>query len=185
METQQRFETSTVYTPERYRKFGEFHLRSTVKWSRILLWLCAALLAVFTTAMLLRGGLRSGYAVLCYLLAAIFVPLPWLVQWITKRQIEASSREAAGTTDHCVFYDDHFVESNGELQTTAFYPRIWRAVETDDCFYLYLDRSSAAVVEKTGFLMGDAATFRLFLQEKLGDRFRLDGSDAGETSSDD
>ena len=130
METQQRFETSTVYTPERYRKFGEFHLRSTVKWSRILLWLCAALLAVLPPPCCCAAGFCSGYAVLCYLLAAIFVPLPWLVQWITKRQIEASSREAAGTTDHCVFYDDHFVESNGELQTTAFYPRIWRAVET-------------------------------------------------------
>ncbi len=106
-------------------------------------------------------------------------------QWITKRQIEASSREAAGTTDHCVFYDDHFVESNGELQTTAFYPRIWRAVETDDCFYLYLDRSSAAVVEKTGFLMGTPPPSARFCREKLGDRFRLDGSDAGETSSDD
>ena len=79
-------------------------------------------------------------------------------------------------TDRCEFYGDYFVETNDEGQTTAFYPRLWRAVETEDCFYLYLDRSTAAVVEKGSFLQGDVSSFRQFLEEKLGDRFRSDVS---------
>ena len=145
---------STVYTAERYRKFGEFHLRSTVKWSRILLWLCAAFLAVFTTVMLVRGGLHPGYAALCYILAVAFVLLPWLIQWMTRRQIETAAQSAEGMTDRCEFYGDYFEETNDEGQTTAFYPRLWRAVETEDCFYLYLDRSTAAVVEKRKLFAG-------------------------------
>lgn len=176
MEKEKLFETSTVYTAERYRKFGEFHLRSTVKWSRILLWLCAAFLAVFTTVMLVRGGLHPGYATLCYILAVVFVLLPWLIQWMTRRQIETAAQSAEGMTDRCEFYGDYFVETNDEGQTTAFYPRLWRAVETEDCFYLYLDRSTAAVVEKGSFLQGDVSSFRQFLEEKLGDRFRSDVS---------
>ena len=176
MEMEKLFETSTVYTAERYRKFGEFHLRSTVKWSRILLWLCAAFLAVFTTVMLVRGGLHPGYAALCYILAVVFVLLPWLIQWMTRRQIETAAQSAEGMTDRCEFYGDYFVETNDEGQTTAFYPRLWRAMETEDCFYLYLDRSTAAVVEKGSFLQGDVSSFRQFLEEKLGDRFRSDVS---------
>ena len=114
MEKEKLFETSTVYTAERYRKFGEFHLRSTVKWSRILLWLCAAFLAVFTTVMLVRGGLHPGYAALCYILAVVFVLLPWLIQWMTRRQIETAAQSAEGMTDRCEFYGDYFVETNDE-----------------------------------------------------------------------
>lgn len=176
MEKEKLFETSTVYTAERYLKFGEFHLRSTVKWSP------DSALAVRCFS----GGIYHGYAGarriasrLCRPLlypGGCFCPLPWLIQWMTRRQIETSAQSAEGMTDRCEFYGDYFVETNDEGQTTAFYPRLWRAVETEDCFYLYLDRSTAAVVEKGSFLQGDVSSFRQFLEEKLGDRFRSDVS---------
>ena len=36
---------------------------------------------------------------------------------------------------------------------------------------MYIDRSTAAVIAKDSFVIGDADAFRGFLNEKLGDRF--------------
>ena len=169
---EKRFETVTTYTPQTYREFSDYNMRGMLRITRLVFLACAALLALFTTIMLMVMGNRNTLAVLLsYGLVVVFLLLPFLVEWIVKRQVETGAKEADGLVDTCAFFDEYFTEINGDQQTTAFYPRVFKAAETAAYYYVYIDRSTAAVIAKDSFVIGDADAFRGFLNEKLGDRF--------------
>ncbi|MCI8554518.1 MAG: YcxB family protein [Clostridiales bacterium] len=168
---EKRFETATVCTPPLYREFSEYHLQGLLRGTRLFFWACAGLLVLFATAALILGNRSVLPLSLSYLLAAVFLPLPWLVERAARRQAEKGGKEMDGAVDACVFYDDCFVETIGGMQTTAFYPRVVRAAETASCYYVYTSRSAAAVIAKDSFLVGDADGFRAFLKDRLGERF--------------
>ncbi len=60
------------------------------------------------------------------------------------------------------FYDWFFTLND----TTFYYFKLYKAFETKDCFYLYINEDTAVMVNKNGFKIGTSEEFSKFIKKK-------------------
>ena len=52
------------------------------------------------------------------------------------------------------------------------YYKIYKAYENKDFIYLYINKDYAFILEKSGFLIGDADLFKKFIKNKIKFKFK-------------
>lgn len=65
------------------------------------------------------------------------------------------------------FYDDRLVEINDASREEYKYSDLLKVWETSDCFYIYHNKESASVVEKSGITLGTPESLARLLAGKL------------------
>lgn len=70
------------------------------------------------------------------------------------------------------FYEKYFVIKNTMGSDKIFYHKLYRTFETENYFYLYLDKTNILVLDKSGFLLGTTQGFKEFIKHKMWLKFK-------------
>ena len=65
------------------------------------------------------------------------------------------------------FYNNYFKVENPEGKAQILYFKLYRVVETNSYFYIYISRQYAFIVSKLGFTKGSSKEFSEFMKKKL------------------
>lgn len=64
------------------------------------------------------------------------------------------------------FYEKYFTITNKNIKQKLKYQHLFKVFETDNFFYLYVNKDHAFLLKKSGFTVGDTAKFLKFLKKK-------------------
>ena len=70
------------------------------------------------------------------------------------------------------FYKNFFDVKNQEGQARTWYVKMYKVIETDEYFYIYLSREYAYIISKSGFMKGEEKEFAKFIKRKALFKFR-------------
>ena len=71
------------------------------------------------------------------------------------------------------FYDKIFTVNNLKQIEEIKYAKIYKTFETKNYFYLYINKTNAFILEKSGFINKDINEFRDFLKIKLKRKYKI------------
>ena len=70
------------------------------------------------------------------------------------------------------FYKNYFTVENPDGNAQTLYLKIYRVVETNTHFYIYISREVAFIVAKKGFEKGTSEEFSAFIKKKIWNKYR-------------
>lgn len=65
------------------------------------------------------------------------------------------------------FYNDYIIIKKEEEQEKITYKGLYKLFETDDYFYLYINRDNAFLLNKKGFEIGEVNKFKEFILKRI------------------
>lgn len=158
------FKNTTQYTKSVYDKFLVFHSQKyhftyTAYTSLIVAFILFTLVLQikyhnFTIAILLCCGMTG------FILWRFFRPISDVAKEYKSEKIQ---KEQSFTFK---FYDKFFTINDLKVYSKIKYCQLYRAFETDDFFYLYVDKTHAFLVDKSCFKKSTPGDFSKFIQKK-------------------
>ena len=138
------FKNKTKYTKEMYKEFLEFHEE--------------------------KYGTTYYLYTIIFILAFVFWrfyhPIKTVKKEIKSKKIEEEQEFTFK------FYDKNFLLYGKKLNVKMYYWQLKRVFETEDKFYLYLDKTDAFILDKQGFEIGNVDDFREFIKRKCIFRYK-------------
>lgn len=165
------FENKTTYTKNTYMEFLRFHTEThnlsyiayTVFWSLIFL-LCICL--SFKTADRIQGVIIT-IVLIGFVSYRIYNP-----KRIVTRELE-SDKISTNNTNTFTFYDKNFEVKNNNGSFKYRYFMLHKVFETNDFFYLYVNKENAFLVSKEAFSYGTSEDFSKFIKNKCKFKYKL------------
>lgn len=164
-----RFQNTSTYTLEAYKKFIEFHNRKyNFKYNAYTFFIIC--LCLFCMVLQFRyGNIGLGILFILILVGFIFYRILHPLFFIKK---EANSSKIKNqTTNIYTFYDDFVIIKSEEKEAKLSYYKFYKVFETKDRFYLYLNKNYAYILFKNNFSIGESKQFMPFMKKKLWHRF--------------
>ena len=158
------FKNRTKYSEEVYNQFLEFH-RNKFKFSYTLYTaLIMIALFYFISMQVIYHNLTLAI-VLCIVMSVFFL-------WRYLKPISEVSKDYKSDTIQqqqsftFLFYSNHFIIRNNMCYESIKYSNLHRIFETNDFFYLYIDKRHSYIISKSGFLKGTSNDFASFIKKK-------------------
>lgn len=164
------FENKTIYSPEEYKKFQEFHsekysfsyLATTAFITFLLVFLC---MGQFMAKQFLVGILLL-LSIPCFLLWR-----KWHPSYFNKK--EANSKKIKDNMMMTFsFFPYYFYANNGKQKRRCYYLSLYRIFETKENFYLYTNYDYAFVLSKDNFTIGNYEDFLSFIKRKAPFKYK-------------
>ena len=164
------FKNRTRYTKEVYDIFLQFHNKKYGS-SYIFYTAFVALLIFFCFGMNLK---YHNYSIAILLFVAMIIFLYWRFTH-PKEEVKKELKTDAIVQEK--EFQFRFFEKAIEILDKANvsrvkYFKIKHIYETDDYFYLYIDKNHAFLLEKNGFVIGNSNDFKAFIKHKCPFRFK-------------
>lgn len=165
------FENKTTYTKDTYMEFLRFHTKTynlpymayTMFWAAIFI-LCIYL--AFSSGNRLQGVIIT-IILICFVVYRVYRPKKLVDNELKSEKISTNN------TNVFSFYDKNFLVENNNGVFTFRYFMLHRVFETDDFFYLYVNKENAFLVAKKTFSLGTAEDFSKFIKDKCKLKYRL------------
>ena len=159
-----------------YQAFGRFHAFRVNRLRTFLTALIALALAAVLVALtfILRVNMITA-ALLCLILALIMPPVTYFAQYLKiKKNIRRNVNFSATTNEYAFGETLRVTVSAGKRSESneLGYDVFYRAYETRNYFFLYVNPVSAFILPKRCITTGGADALAALLAEKLGARFR-------------
>ena len=164
------FKNKTKYSKEVYTEFLNFH-NSHYKYSYIVYTAFISISLLFfifaqvqnhhiNYAFILCSGLT------CFILYRFFHP-------IFKVSKEYKSEKIQNEKEYTFkFYEKNFTVEDQKTISTSKYSKLYRVFETEQFFYLYIDRTHSLLLENTKFSKGDFRDFSDFIRKKCWFKYK-------------
>lgn len=164
------FKNRTKYTKKVYSIFLQFH---TQKYGSSYLFYTAlvTLLIFFCFGMNLK---YHNYPTAIILFIAMIFYLYWRFNHPreeVKKEVETGAIKQEKEFQFRFFEKMLEILDKNEIYKVKYF-NIKRICETDAYFYLYIDRNHAFLLEKAGFVIGNAQDFKIFIKHKCPLRFK-------------
>lgn len=88
----------------------------------------------------------------------------------TKRELKSSKIKNSQEIEFC-FYNKYFTTRINQKRQKVRYYKIYKVCNDNKNFYLYLDKTHAFIVSKSGFVKGSSEEFEKFILKKC--RFKI------------
>lgn len=165
------FENKTTYTKDTYMEFLRFHTKTynlpymayTMFWAAIFI-LCIYL--AFSSGNRLQGVIIT-IILICFVVYRVYRPKKLVDNELKSEKISTNN------TNVFSFYDKNFLVENNNGVFTFRYFMLHRVFETNDFFYLYVNKENAFLVAKKTFSLGTAEDFSKFIKDKCKLKYRL------------
>ena len=159
------FENTTTYTSDVYREFVEFHNKKyNLKYNLYTLFM----LALIVFCMVLQFSYSNVSLGILFLLIMI-VFLIWRVFhpfFFVKKEAN-SDKVKKQLTNTYSFYDNYIEIKNDNDSFNLRYFKLHKVFETENNFYLYINKNYSFVLDKNGFSIGNPDLFYDFIREKI------------------
>lgn len=162
------FENETKCTEKEYNIFIKVHDKEYAI-SELIYTIGYTIFLVFCGILLvLNKDLIAGIFVLCLGIAF------FMYRNIHPKKLEKEQRKKIKQPikNKYNFYNHYFETYNAEGNSTTFYFKIYKIIETNDSYYIYVNREFAFMVSKKGFVKGDVKSFTKFLKKKRRFKYR-------------
>ncbi len=165
------FKNTTKYSKEIYNAFQSFHSQK-YSFSYNLYTLSIIFLILFCIIINVTYNNYTSSIFFCciftfFILWRFFHPI-----FTVKKELE-SEKIAKEKCFSFIFYNNKFKVKDKTAYDIIRYSKIRKAFETDNFFYLYVDRTHAFILDKNCFSIGNTKDFSSFLKEKLKFRFKV------------
>lgn len=159
------FENTTTYTPKIYKEFVAFHNKK-YNFNYHLYTLCILFLIVFCMVLqFLYGHITLGilfiFVMISFLLYRVFHPYLFVKKEAKSDKVQKQLKNTYS------FYDNHMEIKNNKNIVKLKYYKLYKIFETENCFYLYINKNYSYVLTKDGFTKGNPEEFYKFLKKKL------------------
>ena len=164
------FKNKTKYSKEIYREFLGFHSKK-YHFSYVLFTVTITFLILFCIVLQIAYNyyllaILSCIIFTCFCLYRYFHPISVVNKELNGKTIK---EEKVFTFK---FYEKYFkIQDKLQIDTVKYY-QIRKAFETENFFYLYIDRTHAFIISKENFSLGTPANFSEFLKKKCILRFK-------------
>ena len=164
------FQNKTTYNKELYLKFNEFHIEKFgLKYELEML----LFILMFIYCIILNLKNRSIYlsllliiTLIIYILWKVFKPI-----FIYKNELK-SRKIIKNHTFTYDFYKYFFKITYKKKTITIFYFKLKKLYETNENYYLYIDKNHAFLLDKNNFTIGNSKSFTEFINKKCLFRLR-------------
>ncbi len=160
-----RFENTTAYNLQEYKKFVEFHEeKNNLKYHFYTLFMSVLFIFCMITQFS-YGRILLGIGFI--LIFIIFLAYRFLHPLYLVKKEASSKKVQKKMKNTYTFYDDFVTISNGEGHVKLRYSKFYKIFEESDRFYLYLDKTHSYVLLKNNFSIGKPEDFYGFMKKKL------------------
>lgn len=163
------FKNKTKYTKEIYEKYLQFHQHKfghKYKFTTIvtILLLC---FCIFTNI----GYFNYFTSFILFVILAIFCFYRFFYP-IKKVEKELKTEKFQDEKEFTfTFYKSYFIISDKKFKDKIKYWELYRVYETEDFFYLYINKDHAFLLDKSTFTKGNTYEFLKFLKKKIWYKF--------------
>lgn len=160
-----RFQNTTSYNLEQYKKFVEFHARKyNIQYYLYTLFI-VCLLIFCIVLQFSYGKISMSFGFMAILV--VFLGYRFLYPLLVIKKEASSSKVQKQMKTTYTFYDDFAIVYNGINRIKLKYSKFYKVFNQPDCFYLYLDKDHAYILLKSNFSIGNANNFYHFMKKKL------------------
>ena len=166
------FKNTTKYSKSVYDEFLKFH-RKKYRFTYILYNVIVIALILFCLTVQVQYHNFSGSILFCIILS-LFILWRYLhpIEEVTKEYNSDKIQKEKSFTFK--FYDKFFTcEDIKEFSKFKYY-KLHKVYETNNFFYLYIDKTHSFILDKTKFNENKSAEFSNFIKKKAFFRYRKD-----------
>ena len=158
------FKNKTTYSKEIYDRFLEFHRNKFgFKYKLYNIIVIGIILACIVYSVGYKAYTTS--VVFCIILV-IFIIWRFLKPVAEVAKDYNSDKVKKSTIYTFNFYDKYFTVQDKKTVSKIKYYKLYRLFQTKDFFYLYIDKSHAFLIDKSGFFKGNSADFYKFIKTR-------------------
>lgn len=170
MENELLVKNETEYTYERYLKLNKFNMYSAKKSTFICLIVLLVIIFLCGIFMLIVGEYRQSifYLVFTVVFSILYITLPNIQ---TKKVFNSDNLLKENIKNTFEFYDDKIEIKNKKSTSTLEYSDLYKVYETNDTFYIYLNKMQALIISKDCFLIGDTEKLRTLLLKNFEKKY--------------
>lgn len=159
------FENTTTYNSKIYAEFVKFHNQKyNLKYNLYTLFMLI-LIAFCIVSQFLHGNIHLGILfviiMFSFLIFRVFHPY-----FFVKKEAN-SNKVKKQLTNKYSFYDNYMEIKNLTGKVKIKYYKLYKIFETEDYFYLYINKNYSYVLSKSNFSIGTAEDFYKFMKKKL------------------
>lgn len=159
------FKNKTKYTKEIYQKYLQFHQDKYGMTYKFYTIVTILLLSFCIICNIKYSNFGVTLALLLVLIIFCFYKFFCPTKKIKKElKTEKFENEKEFTF---TFYDNFFVISDKKNSEKIKYWKLHRVYETEEFFYLYIDKNHAFLLDKSSFVKGNLSEFLKFLKKKI------------------
>lgn len=158
------FKNKTAYSKEIYDRFLEFHRNKFgFKYKLYNIIVIGIILACIVYSVGYKAYTTS--VVFCIILV-IFIIWRFLKPVAEVAKDYNSDKVKKSTIYTFNFYDKYFTVQDKKTVSKIKYYKLYRLFQTKDFFYLYIDKSHAFLIDKSGFFKGNSVDFYKFIKTR-------------------
>lgn len=91
-----------------------------------------------------------------------------------KKQIEKNTRKLEHEyINTYTFHKRYFTTENPDGKAETLYFKIFKVIETNTHFYIYISKEYAFIVDKDGFINSNSEEFKKFIQNKVKMKYKV------------
>ncbi|MCI9063488.1 MAG: YcxB family protein [Clostridia bacterium] len=159
------FKNETKSSKKEYNMFIEAHDKEFGFREDLHTIICAAVFLCFIIYAFLNSIFIFAFIVsiilIIFILYKILQP-----NYVVKKELK-SNKVRKEYTNKYSFYKYSFIIKNKETNLRIFYFKIYRVLENDTHFYIYITPKRAYVISKSGFTKGNAKDFARFIKKRV------------------
>lgn len=166
------FKNKTILSSKNYMNLVAFHQK---KYNlRYWLYTIALSLLLICCAIFQISAQNYLLAILLFASFIFFLAYRFIYPYYKTGKELHSNKVQNNLINYFFFYENYFRIKNTIGNSKLKYRDLYRVYENDNYFYLYMDKSNALIIEKSGFVIGTAHSFRTFIKNKVGFKFKKD-----------
>lgn len=159
------FKNKTKYTKEIYQKYLEFHQNKFGLKYKFITILVFLLLSFCFIINLKYSNYNTAFvfiiALISFFIYIFFAPTKKIQKELKTEKFE-KEKEFTFT-----FYNNFFVISDKKNSEKIKYWKLYKIYETEEFFYLYINKSHALLLDKSSFSKGNISEFFKFIRKKI------------------
>lgn len=159
------FKNKTKYTKQIYQKYLEFHQNKFGLKYKFITILVFLLLSFCFIINLKYSNYNTTFvfiiALISFFIYIFFAPTKKIQKELKTEKFE-KEKEFTFT-----FYNNFFVISDKKNSEKIKYWKLYKIYETEEFFYLYINKSHALLLDKSSFSKGNISEFFKFIRKKI------------------
>lgn len=164
------FENKTTLSKDMYIELLSFQQKK-FGWKYTVFTVIFFLLFVLLIAILLANHYFV-HSLLIFIIFACFLAYELIIPVHKNTKELRSDKVQNNLANTFSFYDKYFIVENRMGNDKIFYFKLYRVFETENYFYLYLNKTTILVLSKTEFLIGTVQDFGKFIKQKMWLKFK-------------
>lgn len=118
------------------------------------------------------------YGIFLLVVGVLFMPLVWVLTKIIQRSLDRSMSIMSSETEEIYTFEEDYIKIDSRRGdeyhgfTEAKYTYLYRVIENDKFYFLYISKAQCHVVDKASLTVGTLVELNSLLRAQLGPKFK-------------